>query len=297
MRERVFTIEDQITFAELSGDWNPLHMDLVYARRCLGGQAVVHGIHATFWALDSWLESYRKPISIRTLTVSFLRSIPLNTSVTCSIINKGSNRLVAEISRAKSALARLELEWKDGLLPPLAAVQQRLPGKRKARDLCADEIEKASGTLELCLEPEITGKVFPFVGRFISSPEIAILFGASCLVGVECPGLHSLLSELHLSFCGTSTATALEYDVKNLDRRFGLVSLQITAPHMTGTIKAFASPKPQEQVNYSRVSANVKQGEFAGQRALIIGGSRGLGELVAKILTAGGASVRITYFP
>ena len=35
--------------------------------------------------------------------------------------------------------------------------------------------------------------------------------------------------------------------------------------------------------------------EFKGQRALVIGGSRGLGEVSAKILAAGGAQVHITF--
>ena len=39
----------------------------------------------------------------------------------------------------------------------------------------------------------------------------------------------------------------------------------------------------------------VDSNEFAGQQALIIGGSRGLGEVAAKLLAAGGANVKITY--
>ena len=39
----------------------------------------------------------------------------------------------------------------------------------------------------------------------------------------------------------------------------------------------------------------VQAEEFVGQKALVIGGSRGLGEVVAKLRAAGGASVRITY--
>jgi NAD(P)-dependent dehydrogenase (short-subunit alcohol dehydrogenase family) len=40
----------------------------------------------------------------------------------------------------------------------------------------------------------------------------------------------------------------------------------------------------------------VESEEFSQQRALIIGGSRGLGEATAKLLAAGGADVVITYF-
>ena len=42
-----FNQNDQIEFAKLSGDWNPIHVDPVFARRTIYGQ-VVHGIHI-FW--------------------------------------------------------------------------------------------------------------------------------------------------------------------------------------------------------------------------------------------------------
>jgi len=36
--ERVFKREDQESFAALSGDWNPIHVDSVAARRLLFGE-------------------------------------------------------------------------------------------------------------------------------------------------------------------------------------------------------------------------------------------------------------------
>ena len=44
-----------------------------------------------------------------------------------------------------------------------------------------------------------------------------------------------------------------------------------------------------------QVKRLVRPGCFAGRHVLVVGGSRGLGELVAKILAAGGATVTLTY--
>ena len=44
-------------FATLSGDYNPLHVDAISARRFLFGSPVVHGIHTILWSLNSWLEN------------------------------------------------------------------------------------------------------------------------------------------------------------------------------------------------------------------------------------------------
>jgi NAD(P)-dependent dehydrogenase (short-subunit alcohol dehydrogenase family) len=45
----------------------------------------------------------------------------------------------------------------------------------------------------------------------------------------------------------------------------------------------------------AEVSTKVAAGEFKGSRSLVIGASRGLGEMAAKILAAGGGDVTISY--
>jgi len=40
---RAFTLDDQLGFAKLSGDWNPLHTVPLAARRHLFGRASVNG--------------------------------------------------------------------------------------------------------------------------------------------------------------------------------------------------------------------------------------------------------------
>jgi len=64
---------------------------------------------------------------------------------------------------------------------------------------------------------------------------------------------------------------------------------------MRGTITALARPRPRAQAAIEIVRGAVARDEFAGVRALVIGGSRGLGEITAKIIAAGGGDVWITY--
>ncbi len=49
------------------------------------------------------------------------------------------------------------------------------------------------------------------------------------------------------------------------------------------------------QADLAALAPLVAPGEFAGQRALVVGGSRGLGEATVKLLAAGGADVVLTY--
>ena len=65
---------------------------------------------------------------------------------------------------------------------------------------------------------------------------------------------------------------------------------------MKGQVKAFLRPLPQRQAAFTDICRQVEPEEFSTQQALIVGGSRGLGEVTAKLLAAGGAEVILTYY-
>ena len=53
LTSRTFTEADQMRFADVSGDRNPMHLDALKARRTQAGVPVVHGVHLLLWALDA----------------------------------------------------------------------------------------------------------------------------------------------------------------------------------------------------------------------------------------------------
>ncbi|HYW79079.1 MAG TPA: MaoC family dehydratase, partial [Thermoguttaceae bacterium] len=74
-----FTFDDQRRFARLSGDSNPLHMDLVGSRRLLFGEVVVHGAHTLLWCLDQVLGSLASErIVLKELKATFRSPLPLD---------------------------------------------------------------------------------------------------------------------------------------------------------------------------------------------------------------------------
>ena len=56
LASRTFASDDQALFASLAGDFNPIHLDPIAARRTQAGTVVVHGMHAVLWALDKLVE-------------------------------------------------------------------------------------------------------------------------------------------------------------------------------------------------------------------------------------------------
>ena len=100
---KIFSISDQMAFAEASGDFNPIHINSIDARRLLYGECVVHGIHGLLWALD--LVSIKTNFTLEEVKVIFKKPIFLNKIINCywnKEINMiklfSSSNLLAEIS-------------------------------------------------------------------------------------------------------------------------------------------------------------------------------------------------------
>jgi NADP-dependent 3-hydroxy acid dehydrogenase YdfG len=74
-----------------------------------------------------------------------------------------------------------------------------------------------------------------------------------------------------------------------------MTGIAVRARGVLGEVKAFLLSPPVTQKSIFDLAAFVAPGEFRGQRVLILGGSRGLGELTAKTIAAGGGYPVITW--
>jgi hypothetical protein len=293
--ERRFTARDQQTFAELSGDYNPMHLDPVAARRTLFGRGLVHGIHAALWGLDAAMEDGDGDVSLTSMLASFPSPIGVDEPVRVSRTSAGDEVEVAlEVRGATAAWVRFGLSAR--LDPGRGLPPDGLPERRPCRDTVPDELPERSGCLPLHLDRARAASLFPALSRRLDPNQLAQILATTRLVGMECPGLRSVFSELRAAFSGpTADGEGLSYRVNRWYPALSLVSIDLQGAGMTGSLKAFVRPAPRLQPPMRELAGLVQPGEFAGQRALVIGGSRGLGEVTAKLLAAGGASVVLTY--
>jgi NADP-dependent 3-hydroxy acid dehydrogenase YdfG len=209
-----------------------------------------------------------------------------------------------EVTRSESSAVRfsvtgtgIEVEFAPGVpvrqnLESIASTEVR-PGR--PREHTIQTLPAASGSVPLQLDPRSAKGRFPHLVERVPAGQLAALIATTTIVGMECPGLYSAFSELDVKFTGDAIAGPLNYRVKTFDRRFQLATILLDAAGVTGSLKAFLRPPPQQQRGFSELAAHVTAGEFSGRRALVVGGSRGLGEVTAKLLAAGGADVRLTY--
>ena len=154
------------------------------------------------------------------------------------------------------------------------------------------------GTVRNQLSRAALRNLFPRLAASADPGWIADLLATTRIVGMECPGLHSIYSGFRLQALSSAEhrpARSMRYTVKKTDSRFRMVRLAVTGSVLEGTVEAFVRAPPVDQMPLSEVSTRIDPASHAGQIALVIGGSRGLGELTAKILIAGGADVTISY--
>jgi acyl dehydratase/NADP-dependent 3-hydroxy acid dehydrogenase YdfG len=292
---KCFDMEDQLFFAHFSGDFNPIHVDSIAARRLVYGEPVVHGLHSILWALDCWSKTKKSKIILLSLRAMFPYPLLLNKSAHLSLRSLTANRSRLEIVQDKILTTIIEIKWKKKKHKIDTDLISTLPEKHISKELSIEEIKNAKGFLDLYLDSKISYKNFSNLTNCLCHMQIAILLATTRLVGRECPGAHSIFSELKLNYDENNNGTNFQYYVKKIDHRFNLVAINLIAPKIKGSINAFIRSKPVGQMRYSLIKKQVSDSEFNDHQALIVGGSRGLGEVCAKLLAAGGASVIITY--
>ena len=297
MIKRSFSKDDQIDFAKLSGDYNPIHLDIIKARRTCFGQPVVHGVHILLWALDNLVAEKLDYSKLTSLKTSFNRFIGVGEIVQFILKNKDETCAEIQLLSENEQVARILVTYSSLLSEKFSNFPNEHPNRTQCLDRSPQKLSRISGYLDLCLSQREAALLFPNLMRVFPSSQLAELITLTRLVGMECPGLHSIFSDLNLNFSKPSNDLAkLNYKVFSYDSRIRLLTQNVKSPGMTGTVRAFLRSPSQHQESYLELSKVVRKREFLGQTALIIGGSRGLGEVTGKLLAAGGARVVISYF-
>ena len=292
------TLEQSRLFARLSGDFNPLHVDPVAARRLMFGSTVVHGIDILLRLIERALRDTGQS-ALAALKASF--GAPLLTGAPATIEpaeepERAGGSFAYKVTSNGRVIQRVSLSTtppSSAPAPrPAAAFPQTAP---HAGDFAA--LAAASGVVPLGFDPEIARALYPELSRALPPVQLAVLLATTRIVGMECPGLHSVYTELSLAFDtpGADDVASLAFRVAKADPRFNLLNIAIQGGGAAGQIQALVRPAPAAQPAFAEVRARVAAPVKQDCRALVIGGGRGLGEITAKILAAAGADVIVTY--
>lgn len=293
LAQRTFTLHDLKWFAAASGDWNPIHIEPVQARRLLAGEVVVHGMFTLLWALQAHCAS--GGVAVRGIAANFPKPVLIGRRL----------RLIREtyddLGNARLSIRDDETEVVSMLLTLGGSAVHALPHAGRPPEEQPEvkhfaDLKGAAGTLSVTALPSDIQQAFPQAAQALGSMPVAALMALSRLVGMQCPGLHSLFAGIDLQLDPSQTESQLSWQVSRVTVPQAPLRVLLKGSGIEGRLDAFMRPAPVAQAAISEVSLAMKNGaSLAGQTALIVGGSRGLGELTAKIVAVGGGHAIVTY--
>lgn len=286
---REFRTENQLRFAELSGDFNPIHIDAIAARRTLAGQVIVHGIHLVLWALDILVS--RTAVVPAKLEVKFRKPIYVDETVEC-LWDELRSRLILSIGNSPM----VQIHITQGRIKPLKT--SSLPVEERRR-LAAEpsEVDLAdTRSREFCYRgmAGLAKVLLPNLCEVYGAGRVCDIAALSELVGMQLPGMDSLFATLSLKVHDADTSK-MDYAVQLYEPRLRMITLQANAASLRAEMTAFVRPRATSITAIGDIAERVPSGAFKRVKALIVGGSRGLGEASAKIVACGGGEVTITY--
>ena len=285
----IFTPMDIESFARVSGDFNPMHVDRVFARRLLTGGQTVHGMYTLLFALDLYYQTHSHiPEQIKV----FFQKPVLEGEFIEFFYETDSNDTHITARSKYGQVASILLLGNGNTITK--RINNKRPAKKSIRNYSFSEIKGKRGTLSIMAAQEDLDQKFPNAKCMLGAHIVATIMALSRLVGMSMPGLHSIFTGLDLKF-GLQCSTPLSWKVTRHISPNVPIKISLEGQDIFAEINSFFRPAPVKQATMREVKRVIDPNIFSGQRALVIGGSRGLGELAAKCLAAGGGEVHITY--
>jgi len=291
----VFRRADCLRFAELSGDANPVHVDDIYARRSVAGRCVVHGMLILLQALEAaFANGVGRPLRIE---AKFRRFVCVDDEVAFRIVNTSAARIQIMAIAGDRSCADVTLHFEQS-----AGTRRRFGTGAEPVELFRtaplDEpvARYLSHARSIDLERYGSGaEAFPSCSRVLGDDVTRAFYASTYFIGMVCPGLNSIYSAIDVDLSDADTGPPVQrFRLDRFDERVARLEISASGP-LTGTLTAFRRPEPVAPEHISVYRPAVVDGAFAGLRALVVGGSRGLGAAAAKMLALGGAEVAATY--
>ena len=308
-----FTKDMSNGFALISGDCNPMHLNEEVARRTYFGETIVHGVHLLLQGCDLLCSETGRLFAPKQLKASFNKPVATGSTVDYIFeIDAGAGfvRLRGMCHNVQVFRAILYVQGlndisdeyysdayrgSENLDSAAAGTAAKIP-----RDLDQSQLNGLCG--EVTLVPPSTAqseKLFPNLSLAWPRNVLHGMLYTTNIVGMHAPGLHSIFSNLDITWdylpAGELRPHIAHYRVVNVHPTIRRCDVAADGADWHAKLQAFIRPKPCVQLPYAEICSKVATGAFAGQRALVLGGSRGIGEATSKLLAAGGAEVVLTY--
>ena len=297
--KKKFTTKEISEFAKISNDYNPIHIDPTAARRLVTGNQVVHGINLMLAAINL-LHKNLKKLKFNRIKCIFIKPVNVNEKVNfeCKRNNKSveiyiknkSTLFTTIILEKNNEITNKKFNTNNTNLNKIYKINKNYINSKFKK------IDKNNRNHLINLDNFIYPKKYKNLKKNITTEQFKAILSLSYFVGMVYPGLNSLLSSIDINLSDKKVKNnKINFSLKKYDSRINLL-LTNFSNNIFGEIKAFIHQGEVSQPSLKIIKKFVKTNEFIGTNSLIIGGSRGLGELTSKILVLGNSKVTLTYF-
>ena len=259
----------------------------------------MHGIHAVLWALDKLAENGVVTGEVRGVKVQFIKFIYVASTVMLNLRHRDEKSIKVELVVGGLTTTILTLSFgtsKQTCEIAFPGVLERVVEREPAILIDLKEAAAQSGWMDVNRALTRIEGQFPHADSAIGARRVAAIAILSTLTGMVCPGMYSLFAAFAIDLVENSNhKDAVGFSVSETDERFRMIRMNVSGAGIRGSVQAFLRWPPIGQASFDEVSKVVAPAEFAGSTVLIVGGSRGLGALTAKVVAAGGGKVIVTY--
>ena len=284
--------ESQANFAMLSGDYNPLHIDEEFSRRSQFGVPVVHGMHLLLLAFEK--STLTCLVQIRSLQIEFRSAVKVDELFSIRMNSEGEVKTFTVFTEDR-VCARFKI-----LTEPIdnqVEVEDASLQKEPCRESFSVETDIGiSGTFRDCFDRSLFHESFPRLSQCMNHADIALLLAITRTIGMKCPGKQALFRSLNWQRVDDINQASGRFVARSIDRRFRMVTVKFDYRDVSSSAQVMVRREAVTQSGSDRILDLVNANEFEGVRAIVVGGSRGLGELTTRILALGGANVLFTYY-
>jgi len=300
----------QMNFAHLTGDHNPIHVDAAVGRRSSFGDVIAHGMNVALSSIERYLaarsrETAAPPPGIARIQLQFLKPVFVDEGLAIVCVSSDRKRTRLSVRHQQSDLATITLVWRQTVSEAAKHRSTALASHQRVEPPRRDPVRRKiqggdgfAGKLPLRVGGDLLAHAYPRCVDWLGERAVAGLALLSTIVGMEWPGEYSLFTNATIDFSDIPDGGApdhLAFRAMSTKTEYAFTRLAVEGPDFSGALDAFFRPAPVKQPSTAELSHAIRTDEFKGCTALVVGGSRGLGEIAAKLLALGGADIILTY--
>ena len=251
----------------------------------------MYGVQQVMLCLEEFAQQMQHPVFITGIKAEFRRPLSVGENFEIDLSSEAAEARMS-VREGAGIFSKVSLQYETVESTGVPSEEAELTQKPTSpnRDVPVTWEEKTGYDPELCRE------LFPNAERIIHALNLGVLLASTRIIGMRYPGLDSLFRGFNLHFSHHDRVggvmTCMGTPLQSL---FGECSVKVESELVQGELSAFFRPPV---IQYNPISVLLKKklvGDFSRQRALVVGGSRGIGMQCARLLAIGRGGVQTTY--